>query len=243
MKTSICVDELHGSRRAEGETRGRPWICHHEASNFRCFSMLILQLLVSQYFCFPVIKPNVCHSELSPRRRSQSSGSLCLVLSDRLLAGWLKPARGLTPPPDWRRTSGWFMTCVVRRRPRSETLPSASVCRLLPARGSWCISFDIDPTVCLGAAGCFAPGCWVCTPCLCVHLAGCLRHWWPLPASSELVILSIFSPTARVINIQVTVWNASAGVTAVRPHLCCCRRIWWKVEPNPRHWRVCEWFI
>lgn len=46
------------------------------------------------------------------------------------------------------------------------------------------------------------------------HLIGCHWHWLTLRASSELVILSICPPTARVINIWVTVQNAAPGVTA-----------------------------
>jgi len=66
----------------------------------------------------------------------------------------------------------------------------------------------------LVAEGCSALACWVCVVswlsirlhvCLVLYsqLIGCHWHWLTLQAPSELVFLSISSPTAKVINIRL----------------------------------------
>lgn len=120
------------------------------------------------------------------------------------------------PQSVWRHSmpSGWFICSVTHRSSCCETpLHSASIWGIL--EWMWCISSDIDSvkqfssfsllaaelslaemTLCSSLT---APLC-VCLV-LCNGLIGCHGHWLTRQASSELVIPSIFLPTARVINI------------------------------------------
>lgn len=120
------------------------------------------------------------------------------------------------PQSVWRHSmpSGWFICSVTHRSSCCETpFHSASIWGIL--EWMWCISSDIDSvkqfssfsllaaelslaemTLCSSLT---APLC-VCLV-LCNGLIGCHGHWLTRQASSELVIPSIFLPTARVINI------------------------------------------
>lgn len=145
---------------------------------------------------------------------------------------WNMPAV-LTLLADWRHTmpSSWFMTSVARWRSCCETpLPSVSIwgvpeCFFFLAQGSRCV-FRLWPSrrsrlfrlPFAEFASCSSLTASI--DCVSVRssaafydrLLGCHRHRLTPRASSELVILSICPPTARVINIWVTVQNAPPGV-------------------------------
>lgn len=120
------------------------------------------------------------------------------------------------PQSVWRHSmpSGWFICSVTHRSSCCETpLHSASIWGIL--EWMWCISSDIDSVKQFSSFSLLAAElslaemalCSSLTAPLCVclvlynRLIGCHGHWLTRQASSELVIPSIFLPTARVINI------------------------------------------
>lgn len=216
-----------------------------------------------------------CLVPQSSRSRSLGAfGFVRLVLSARLLACWLKHGVWLCCLTDDRRCPAadlWPLyhtdAPAVKLLSHLLHLTSAGVLFLHGVFCHWPCK-PCKAVIFPDAGGCSALTCWFCIvlfidcalgPCclpltvpLCVclvlynHPIGCHWHWLTLRASSELVILSICPPTAQVINIRVTVQNATPGVTVAHfarqspstPVLLSENWTWWKDAAKPTRFQV-----
>lgn len=122
------------------------------------------------------------------------------------------------PQSVWRHSmpSGWFICSVTHRSSCCETPHhSASIWGIL--EWMWCISSDVDAVKQLSSFSLLAAElslaemalCSSLTAPLCVclvlynRLIGCHGHWLTRQASSELVIPSIFLPTAESLTFRL----------------------------------------